>query len=145
MLASVGSREAKDGEAQAVENEVREAYERLVAAFREGRWDDKFACFAAGATVVDGGRWFRSLDEYRAEWNRWAAEQDALPVPRSVDTRIMDLQIFGQAAVLTHSIVSRERTDAGEEAVHEVETIVFGKQRDGRWLIVHQHLSPRRG
>ena len=33
-------------------------------------------------------------------------------------------------------------SDAGEETVHEVETIVFGKQPDGRWLIVHQHLSP---
>jgi ketosteroid isomerase-like protein len=130
---------------QAVESEVREAYERLVAAFREGRWDDKFACFAEEATVVDGGRWFGSLDEYRAEWNRWAAEQDALPVPLSVDTRIMKLQMLGQAAALTHSIDSRERTDAGEETVHEVETIVFGRQPDGRWLIVHQHLSPQPG
>jgi hypothetical protein len=51
---------------RAVESEVREAYERLVAAFREGRWDDKFACFAEEATVVDGGRWFGSLDEYRS-------------------------------------------------------------------------------
>lgn len=85
------------------------------------------------------------MDEYRAEWNRWAAKQDALPIPLSVDTRIMKLQMLGQAAVLTHSIDSRERTDAGERTVHEVETIVFGKQPDGRWLIVHQHLSPRLG
>ena len=128
-----------------MESEVREAYERLVAAFREGRWDDKFACFAEEATVVDGGRWFGSLDEYRAEWNRCAAEQDALRGPVSVDTRMMKLQMLGQAAVLTHSINSRERTDAGEETVHEVEAIVFGKQPDGRWLIVHQHLSPQPG
>lgn len=125
-----------------MESEVLEAYERLVASFREGRWDDKFACFAEEATVVDGGRWFRSLDEYRDAWNRWAAEKDVLPVPLSVDTRIMKIQIYGQAAVLTHSIDSRERSEAGEETAHEVETIVFGKQPDGRWLIVHQHLSP---
>ena len=67
------------------------------------------------------------MSEYRAAWDRWAAEQDALPVPLSVDTRIMKLQMLGQAAVLTHSIDSREGTDAGEEAAHEVETIVFGK------------------
>jgi len=114
-----------------------------VAAFREGRWDDKFESFAEEATVVDGGAWFGSLSEYRAAWNRWAEQQDALPVPLSVDTRIMKLQMLGQAAVLTHSIDSRERTEAGEETAHEVETIVFGKQLDGRWLIVHQHLSPR--
>jgi ketosteroid isomerase-like protein len=143
MLAFVESREVKIG-GRAVESEVREAYEQLVAAFREGRWDDKFASFAEEATVVDGGRWFGSLSEYRAAWNRWAAEQDALPVPLSVDTRIMKLQVLGQAAVLTHSIDSRERTDTGEETAREVETIVFGKQHDGRWLIVHQHLSPRR-
>jgi ketosteroid isomerase-like protein len=98
-----------------VESEVREAYERLVAAFREGRWDDKFASFAEEATVVDGGRWFGSLSEYRAAWNRWAAEQDALPIPLSVDTRIMKLQVLGQAAVLTHSIDSRERTTRAKE------------------------------
>jgi ketosteroid isomerase-like protein len=126
-----------------VDDEVRAAYERLVAAFREGRWEDKFACFAEQATVVDGGRWIGSMDEYRAAWNRWAAEQEAVPVPLSVETRIMNLQILGQAAVLTHSIESRERTDSGEETVHEIETIVFGKQHDGRWLIVHQHLSPQ--
>jgi ketosteroid isomerase-like protein len=129
---------------RAVESEVLEAYERLVTAFREGRWDDKFACFADEATVVDGAQWFRSLDEYRAAWNRWAAEQDTLPVPLSVDTRVMKLQMLDHAAVLTHTIESRERTDAGEETVHEVETIVFGKQPDGRWLIVHQHLHPDR-
>jgi ketosteroid isomerase-like protein len=126
-----------------LESQVLEAYERLVSAFREGRWDDKFACFVPEATVVDGAQWFGSLDEYRSAWERWAAEQDVLPVPLSVDTRIMKLQMLDQAAVLTHSIDSRERTDAGEETVHEVETIVFGRQPDGRWLIVHQHLSPQ--
>jgi ketosteroid isomerase-like protein len=126
-----------------MQSQVLEAYERLVSAFREGRWDDKFACFAPEATVVDGAQWFGSLDEYRSAWERWAAEQDVLPVPLSVDTRVMKLQMLDQAAVLTHSIDSRERTDAGEETVHEVETIVFGRQPDGRWLIVHQHLSPQ--
>jgi ketosteroid isomerase-like protein len=54
----------------------------------------------------------------------------------------MKLQMLGDAAVLVHSIQTRERTDAGEETVHERETIVFAKQPDGRWLVVHQHLSP---
>jgi ketosteroid isomerase-like protein len=128
-----------------VESDVLEVYERLVNAFREGRWEDKFACFADEATVVDSSNWFSSLEEYRAAWNEWAASQDTLPVPLSVDTRVMKLQMLDGAAVLTHSIESRERTDTGEETVHEVETIVFGKQSDGRWLIVHQHLSPQPG
>jgi len=131
---------------RAVEREVWESYERLVSAFREGRWDEKFLSFADDATVVDGGRWFGSLEEYRSAWNEWAAQQDTLPVPLSVDTRILRLQMLGQSAVLTHAIDSRERTDdGGEETVSEVETIVLAEQSDGRWLIVHQHLSPRRG
>src|SRR5207247_5705912 len=113
------------------------------SAFREGRWEDKFACFADEATVVDGANWFSSLEEYRAAWNEWAASQGTLPVPLSVETRVMKLQMLGDSAVLTHSIESRERADAGEQTVHEVETIVFGKRTDGRWLIVHQHLSPQ--
>jgi hypothetical protein len=48
---------------------VLEAHERLVSAFREGR--DKFGSFADEATIVDGGRWFGSLAEYRAGWDAW--------------------------------------------------------------------------
>ena len=55
----------------------------------------------------------------------------------------MSPQTFGETAVLVHSIENRERTDSGEETESEIETIVFGRQPDGRWLIVHQHLSPQ--
>lgn len=104
-----------------MDSEVRAAYERL----------------------VDGGRWFGSLDAYRTAWERWANEQDPAPVPASVETRILDLQILGEAAVLTHSIQSRERIN-DDEADHEIETIVFARQPDGRCLIVHQHLGGTR-
>lgn len=122
-----------------MENEVLEAYERLVSAFREGR--DKLGSFAGEATIVDGGRWFGSLADYRAAWEAWVERIGHLPVPDSVETRVMSLQMLGDAAVLVHSIESRERTDAGEETEREVETIVFAREPDGRWLIVHQHLS----
>jgi uncharacterized protein (TIGR02246 family) len=125
-----------------MENQVLEAYERLVAAFREGRWDDKFACFAPEATVVDGEQWFGSSDEYRSAWERWAAGQQNGSAILSVDTSVMKLHMLGDVAVLVHSIHMRQRTDEGEETAHERETIVFAKQSDGRWLVVHQHLSP---
>ena len=128
---------------RAAEHEVLEAYERLVAIFREGRWAEKFACFAQEATVVDGGHWFGSLDEYRSAWERWMAGHDSPPVPLSVDTRVLKVQLHGEAAVLTHSIESLERTDSGERTVREIESMVFGKQPDGRWLVLHQHLSPQ--
>jgi ketosteroid isomerase-like protein len=124
-----------------MEKEVLEAYERLVSAFREGR--DKFGSFADEATIVDGGQWFGSLAEYRGAWDAWTEKMGHLPVPASVETRVMSLQMLGDTAVLVHSIESQERTDAGEETEREIETIVFGRQPGGRWLIVHQHLSPQ--
>jgi hypothetical protein len=111
------------------ESEVREAYERLVGAFREGR--DKFASFAGDATIIDGGRWFGSLAEYRAAWEAWVAEHGPL-VPESVETRILDLRVLGDTALLIHSIDSREQTGSDVEMEHEIETIVFGRQPDGR-------------
>jgi ketosteroid isomerase-like protein len=124
-----------------MENEVLVAYERLVSDFREGR--DKFGNFADEATVVDGGRWFGSLAEYRAGWDAWTASAGDLAVPLSVETRVMSVHVRGDTAVLVHSIESRQRTDAGEETEREIETIVFGRQPGGRWLVVHQHLSPQ--
>jgi ketosteroid isomerase-like protein len=122
-----------------MENEVLEAHERLVSAFREGR--DKFGSFADDATIVDGGRWFGSLAEYRAAWDTWVAKVGHLPVPASVQTQVISLQMLGDVAVLVHSIESRDRTDAPEGTEREIETIVFARRADGRWLIVHQHLS----
>jgi uncharacterized protein (TIGR02246 family) len=124
-----------------VESQVSDVYERLVAAFGEGRLDDYFACFADEATLVlHGQRWLGSLEEYRSEWDRWA-KQDGFAV-LSADTRVMSIQMLGDAAVLTHAIETRQRTNAGEETAHERETIVFAKQPGGRWLVVHEHVSP---
>jgi ketosteroid isomerase-like protein len=127
----------------AMENEVLEAYERLVSAFREGR--DKFGSFADEATIVDGGRWFGSLAAYREAWEAWKDSIGHLPVPSSVETRVVSLQMLGDTAVLVHSIDSREGDDPGEETEREIETVVFSRQPGGSWLIVHQHLSARPG
>lgn len=124
-----------------LEKEVLQAHEQLVSAFREGR--DKFPSFAREATIVDGGRWFGSLAEYRGAWDAWVAEHGPL-VPDSVETSVLDLRVFGDTALLIQSIESRARTEAGEETEHEIETIVFGREPDGRWLVIHQHLSPER-
>ena len=57
----------------AAEREVREAYEGLTAAFREGRLVEEFDYFADDATVADGGRWFGSL-----------SPRTELPLPHSI-------------------------------------------------------------
>jgi ketosteroid isomerase-like protein len=51
------------------------------------------------------------------------------------------VQASGDAAVLTHRVGTTVATNEGESVLRERETIVFAK-RDGRWLGVHEHLSP---
>lgn len=54
------------------------------------------------------------------------------------------VQLWGEVAVVTHDVDTRVRTNEGEEDLTERETIVLARQTDGRWLGVHEHLSPRR-
>jgi len=123
--------------------EVRQAVAELVAAFGAGRLADYFGCFAPEATFLFHTTPVRlmSVDEYRRLWARWVAEDGFRIVScRTFDTNV---QLFGDIAVVTHSVDTRISTNEGEEAVHERETIVMARGADGRWLGVHEHLSPR--
>ena len=122
--------------------EVEEAVHDLVTAFGDGRLDDYFACFAPDATFVfhtTPGR-LGSTDEYRDLWARWVAD-DGFRVRscRTTDTNVQDL---GDVAIVTHSVETEIETNDGSATEFERETIVFARQADGRWLAVHEHLSP---
>jgi ketosteroid isomerase-like protein len=124
------------------EREIEDAAERLVAAFGEGRLDDYFACFHPGCSFFfyTTGRRLESVADYRNEWSHWVAEFGLEILGcRTSDTRI---QVWGDIGVLTHSVETRQRTGGEEGTVHERETIVFARRPDGRWLGVHEHLSP---
>ena len=45
-------------------------------------------------------------------------------------------------AVFTHQVHTTVNTGQDEESLDERETIVFRREDDGRWLAVHEHLSP---
>ena len=123
--------------------EVRQSIDALVAAFGEGRLNDYFGCFAHDATFVFHTTPARlmSVDEYRALWARWVAEDGFRIVGcRTFDTNV---QLFGDIAVVAHSVETRISTNDGEDTVRERETIVMQRQGDGRWLGVHEHLSPQ--
>jgi uncharacterized protein (TIGR02246 family) len=124
-----------------VEAAVRSAGEALVAAFGRGDLDAYFACFADDATFLfhTTDRLLTSTEAYRREWARWAAE-DGFAV-RDCVTDDTVVQVLGDAAVLTHRVRTTVSTHEGEAVLRERETIVFAK-RDGRWLGVHEHLSP---
>lgn len=125
-----------------MDDDAGHAVATLVAAFGEGRLDDYFACFAPDATFVFYTTPTRlmSADEYRALWARWVAEDGFRVVScRTYDTNV---QTFGDVAVITHSVETRISTHEGEDTLHERETIVMAHGEDGRWLGVHEHLSP---
>jgi ketosteroid isomerase-like protein len=52
------------------------------------------------------------------------------------------MQLFRDFAILTHIVRTEIATNQGQETLSERETIVFHR-RDGRWVAVHEHLSPR--
>jgi ketosteroid isomerase-like protein len=123
------------------EDEVRRAAAALVAAFGGGDVAGYFACFAEDATFLfhTTDRLITSTAEYRQEWARWAAEDGFRVLDCSTQDTVV--QLLGDAAVLTHRVRTTVATDAGTEVLRERETIVFA-QRDGRWVGVHEHLSP---
>lgn len=123
------------------EAEVREAAAALVRAFGTGDLETYFGCFADDATFLfhTTGRLLPSTADYRAEWARWVAE-DGFRV-EDCATRDTVVQLFGGTAVLTHRVRTTVATHDGESVLDERETIVFAR-RAGRWLGVHEHLSP---
>ena len=119
-----------------------DAVSRLVDAFGRGRLDDYFAAFHPECTFVfhTTDRRLLSVADYRALWEEWVRE-DGLEV---LDCRTSDtlVQLLGDVAVVTHTVETRVRARDQESTLNERETIVLARQDDGRWLGVHEHLSP---
>ena len=121
-------------------DEVAEAARRLVAAFGSHRRADYFACFATDATFVfyTTAAFLGSRAEYEAEFDRWEADGFLVLSCDSTDQRV---QVAGDAGVFTHRVATRALVGGEEVASDERETIVFRRERDGRWLAIHEHLS----
>ena len=121
---------------------VRAAAEALVAAFGRNDLDAYFACFSDDATFLfhTTDRLLTSTADYRRLWDEWVREDGF----RIVDCATSDtnLQDHGDWAVLTHTVRTTVSTSAGRSVLRERETIVFRRGDDGRWLAVHEHLSP---
>jgi ketosteroid isomerase-like protein len=124
-----------------VEEEVRAAVAALVADFGAGRVDEYFAGLAPDATFVfhTSPERLESRDAYRALWDRWVRE-DGFLVLSCTSTNVLVQRLGDDAGVVSHEVATRISTNAGEEDVRERESIVFAR-RDGRWLVVHEHLS----
>jgi len=124
------------------DEDVCTAVEAIVSAFGEGRLDDYFGSFHPDCTFVfyTAERRLESADDYRRLWDEWVRE-DGFQV-LSCSTSGTRIQRWGGSAVVTHSVRTRVRTNEGDQDLDERETIVLERQPDGRWLGVHEHLSP---
>jgi ketosteroid isomerase-like protein len=120
--------------------QVMTATDALVAAFAATDTAAYFACFAESASFVFHPEPTRLDDRaaYEALWAEWLASGWRVEECESTDRLV---QVFGDSAVMSHSV--RTVTSAGGErtTVRERESIVFTLV-DGELLAVHEHLSP---
>lgn len=123
------------------EDDVRAAAAALVDDFGGGRVEEYFTRLAPDATFVfhTSPERLESRDAYRALWDRWVRE-DGFRVLSCTSSGQLVQVLSDDVAVLSHEVATRIATNDGEEDVRERESIVF-ERRDGRWLVVHEHLS----
>lgn len=125
-----------------VNDDVLAAAASLVGAF--GRHDTQgyFDSFAADATFLfyTHDAPLRSRQAYQELWSAWEADGFHVLSCSSSDQHVQPLA--ENVAVFTHRVHTMVRTGTDDESLDERETIVFRLQDDGRWLAVHEHLSP---
>ncbi len=123
-------------------DDVLTAAAKIVDDFGNHKTVDYFAGFSADATFMFYTHTERldSRAAYEALWAKWESE-DGFKVQGCRSSNQLVQLIGADAAVFTH-LVSSDIEFAGEvSTVEERETIVFAKV-GGRWLAVHEHLSP---
>lgn len=127
-----------EGDAEAVP-QIRTAYDRLMKAFSEANTDEYFDCFHAEASFVfPGESVLESRAAYRSAWLRWQHEGVRFTDVVADDVRV---RVIGTTAVVTHRIQTTVEAEGETSVDRERETIVFSKV-GGRWLAIHEHLSP---
>ncbi len=76
---------------------------------------------------------------YEAEFTKW--EQDGFRV-LGCTSHDQLVQLVDDVAVFTHRVSTRALSGGEEVTTEERETIVFRRETDGRWVAIHEHLSP---
>ena len=124
-------------------DEVLAAAHALVEVFGAHDTAAYFASFAPDATFVfhTTEQPLRSRAAYEELWATWEQE-DGFRV-LSCESSDQHVQLLADdVAVFTHRVHTVVRAGGTQEALDERETIVFRRDAEGRWLAVHEHLSP---
>jgi uncharacterized protein (TIGR02246 family) len=125
-----------------VNDEVLSAAASLVDAFGHHDTDGYFGAFTPDATFLfyTHPEPLRSRAAYQELWSSWEADGFRVLSCASSDQHVH--QLTPTVAEFTHRVHTTVRTGEDEESLDERETIVFRREDDGRWLAVHEHLSP---
>lgn len=114
----------------------------LVDAFARHDTTAYFAHFSAEASFI-----FYTIPEpltsrsaYEQLWESWE-RVDGFRV-LSCSSLEQSVRLVGATAVFSHRVLTEVDTHNGPDSLDERETIVFEKQESGRWVAVHEHLSP---
>lgn len=120
------------------------ANDELVAAYVAADTDKYFSCFAPDATLtlyLEEDR-VDDRDAFRKLWHSWLDSGWRVESCVSTDRFV---QIYGNTAVLSHTIDTTSTVDGQQSNSRERETVVFTLdhgQVPPRLLVVHEHLSP---
>ena len=128
--------------AMTARDEVLEAARAIVDAYGHHDAPRYFASFDPDATFLfyTTPTLLRSRADYEAEWRRWETDGFRVLSCRSIEPEVQGLS--EEVSVFTHRVRTRLRDGSGEHDLAERETIVFRRDPSGRWLGVHEHLSP---
>lgn len=124
-------------------DQVLAAANHLLEVFGSHQRDEYFACFTEDATFIfyNTPGLLGSRAAFEAEWDRWVAE-DGFQVLGCTSSDQAVQMVGDDVAIFTHSVSTRARSLGEEGTSDERETILFRRQEDGRWLAIHEHLSP---
>lgn len=123
------------------EQDVEDAAVALIDAFAGNDRGRYFAAFVPDASFIfhSTKRVLESRAAYEAEWEAWVADLGF--EVKKCDSSHRNVRVYGDVGVFTHQTATTISTRDGEQSYNERETIIFHKT-GGKWLAVHEHLSP---
>lgn len=121
---------------------VLQAARNLVDAFARHDTLAYFAAFAPEASFIfyTHATVLPTRAAYQALWAEWESAMGFRVL--SCQSQHATVQMLGEVSIFCHQVHTVVGTHDGEMALDERETIVFQRNADGRWLAVHEHLSP---
>jgi ketosteroid isomerase-like protein len=120
---------------------VKAAAAAVVAAFARHDRDAYFDTFAPDCSFLfyNAPVFLENRAAYEKEWDLWT--KDGFHVLDCVSSNGQVTLVSDTVGVFTHTVRTNLAEGDGSVVTGERETIVFAL-REGRWLGVHEHLSP---